>query len=79
MSVAIENEAFDNGLSIVLQQLDQAINNYEDYLTTFGTCPSMELVDKLREIEKLILTHDRKEELRPFNKLRCFKIEEEEE
>ena len=58
MSVYIPTEAYEHGLAMIHDRLVDGVKAYKDYLVTFGTAPSMELVERLQKDIDLILSFD---------------------
>ena len=74
MSILITDEEFDMGISMCHDRIIEAVKSYEDFLTTFGTVPNMELANQLKKLTNQILTHDRNNEIIPFR--HGIKVEE---
>ncbi len=58
MSVSVDQDSFNMGLSMVHSRLTDAVKEYEEFLIIFGTCPDMKLVRELKVLTDKILTHD---------------------
>lgn len=66
MSIAISQEEYEMGISLIHDKLRDAIDTYEEFLITFGTCPDMTLAQELKKIANKILSHDVEKPIKSF-------------
>lgn len=58
MSILVDEDDFRARLEVAHDSVRRAIDQYKQILLIYGTCPSMNLVDKLQRLCDQILTYE---------------------
>lgn len=58
MSLTIDDDEFNLGLSLCHDRLVGAVQAYRDFLVIFGTAPDVSLAEKLERLAHKVLQHD---------------------